>query len=275
MSLLLAAGVLERAKASLGESLPGLAGALVLLVLGLLAAWILGRVASRALGAIGLDNLAERFGIHDVVERIGFERSLSRLIGRAVRLAVSVVVVMAAVSLLGLGALGRSLNEAVLFLPKLFVALALLLAGVILAEFARTRVDRLADQMDLGAPAGRMAQAIVIALFGLTALAQLGIPTEILTAVLGVVIVAAALTVALAFGLGGREVARQISAGRYVGGAFELGQTIGLGDVRGEIVAFESAATVLRTEEGRRVRVPNHLLLESMVVVEEPAAPTQ
>lgn len=55
-------------------------------------------------------------------------------------------------------------------------------------------------------------------------------------------------------------------------GSFEVGQTIGLGDVRGEIVALQSAATVLRTEDGRLVRVPNHLLLESMVVVDDPAA---
>jgi len=58
-----------------------------------------------------------------------------------------------------------------------------------------------------------------------------------------------------------------------VAGSFEVGQTIGLGDVRGEIVALQSAATVLRTEDGRLVvRVPNHLLLESMVVVDDPAA---
>ena len=43
--------------------------------------------------------------------------------------------------------------------------------------------------------------------------------------------------------------------------------------MRGEIVALERAATVLRTPDGRTVRVPNHLLVESVVGVEEPPVP--
>lgn len=263
----LAAGILDRARATLGESLPALAGALVLLVVGLLLAWVVGRVARRVLSAVGVDDLGERLGIHDVIGRIGLERSLSRLIGRVVRITLSVIVVIAALSLLGLGALGQSLNEAVLFLPKLLVALALVLAGVIVAELIGTRVDRVGGQMDVGAPVGRIAQSLVLSLFVLTALAELGIPTGILMAIVGVLIVAAAFTVALAFGLGGRDMARQLSAGRYVGGSFQVGQTISLAGVRGEIVAFESAATVLQTDEGETLRLPNNLLLESIVTV--------
>jgi small-conductance mechanosensitive channel len=38
-------------------------------------------------------------------------------------------------------------------------------------------------------------------------------------------------------------------------------------DVRGEISAIEPAATVIRTRDGDEVRVPNHLLVESLVRV--------
>ncbi len=269
----LAAGVLDRARATLGESLPRLAGALVLLVVGLLLAWVVGRVVRRVLSAVGVDDLGERLGIHDVIGRIALERSLSRLIGRVVRITLSVIVVLAALSLLGLAALSQSLNEAVLLLPKLLVALALVLAGVVVAEMIGARVDRVGGQMDIGAPVGRIAQSLVLSLFVLTALAQLGIPTGILMAIVGVLIVSAALTVALAFGLGGRDMARQLSAGRYVGGSFQVGQTISLAGVRGEIVAFESAATVLQTDEGQTLRLPNHLLLESIVTVHGEAPP--
>jgi small-conductance mechanosensitive channel len=120
----------------------------------------------------------------------------------------------------------------------------------------------------VGISMGRVAQAIVFAVFLLTAVAQLGIPTEILTAVVGLVAAAAALTVALAFGLGSRDVARQLSAGRYVASSFEVGQRISVGDVTGEIVALDTASAVLRTTEGQTVRVPNHLLLESIVAVD-------
>ena len=190
--------------------------------------------------------------------------------GRAVRITLSVVVLVASLSLLGLAALTASLNEAVLFLPRLFVAVALVLVGFVVADFVGDRVDRLADQMALGAPLGSVARVLVLALVTLTALAQLSVPTAILSALVGIVLVAGAFTLALAFGLGSRDVARELSAGRYVGASFEIGQVISVDRIRGEIVALESAATVVRTDTGETVRVPNHLLLESVVTVHAP-----
>ncbi len=267
--IVVAETVVSRAKEALGDSIPQIGGAILLLVLGLLVAWAVGRLAARALTALRVDDLGERFGVHDVVERVGLDRSLSQLLGRAVRIALAVVVIVAAVSLLGLGALGSSLNVAVLFVPRLFVAIALIVVGVLVADFVRVRVDHVTDQMALGAPLGRLAQVVVVALFLLTALAQLGIPTLILTAIVGLLVLAAALTTALAFGLGSREMAREISAGRYVGNSFEIGQDISLNGIRGEIIRLEPAATVLRTENGQSVRVPNHLLLETIVTLHE------
>ena len=60
-----------------------------------------------------------------------------------------------------------------------------------------------------------------------------------------------------------------MSAGRYVGGVFEVGQTISVDEISGEIVAIEGGATVLRTDDGRTVRVPNHVLVESIVTVHD------
>jgi Conserved TM helix/Mechanosensitive ion channel len=263
------ADVLDRAYDSLGESLPRLGGALLVLVVGIAAAYVGGGLVRRMLAAVGLDSLGERFGAHDVLARIGLRRSLSELVGKAVRLALIVVAVVAAVSLLGLGALSTALNEVILFLPKLFVALVLVLVGVVLAQFLGARAARLAEQMDVPGPIGPLVEFAVIALFVLTALAQVGVPTSILTALVAVVLLAAVLTVALAFGLGGRDVARHISAGRYVADAFQVGQTITVGDLRGEIVAFQSSATLLRADDGTTGRVPNQLLLDSIVRVAE------
>jgi small-conductance mechanosensitive channel len=79
---------------------------------------------------------------------------------------------------------------------------------------------------------------------------------------------AAGATFALAFGLGGREVARELSAGRYLRTAYRSGQVISFGDVRGRIESIDTAATVLRTDQGT-VRVPNNLLLGSVVTVHD------
>jgi len=140
---MIVAGVLDRAANALGEALPRLAGAIVLLVIGLVLA---GRLASRVLDAAGLDGLGRRFGIDRILDRIGVTRSISSLVGTAVRIALVIVTVVAAVSLLGFAALSTALNALILFLPKLFVALVLVVIGLVVAEFLDDRVQRLAER---------------------------------------------------------------------------------------------------------------------------------
>lgn len=263
----LAVSILSEAGQTLGGFLPRLGGALALVVVGFLVARLLATALRKALEKLGLDGIADRWGIHDALERVGFERSLTRLLSRALKLALRLVVLFAALSLLGLQFLSESLNQAVLFLPNLLIAATLVLAGIVIGGMARERVDRAAYQMDLPVPLGRVAQVAIVAVFAITAAAQVRIPTQILVLLLAIVVGGAALMLAIAFGLGGREVARSLSAARYVRGAHAVGQTISVSDVRGEIRAIEPAATVVRTAEGEEVRIPNHLLIESVVRV--------
>lgn len=264
---MIVAGILDRAANSLGQALPRIGGAIVLLVLGLILASLAGRLVGRALAAAGLDGLAARFGIDRALARVGSSRSVSQLLGAAVRIGLVVVTVVAAVTLLGFAALSGALNELILFLPKLFVALVLVLVGIVVADFVGDRVQRLGDQMDLPGPLKQVTEAVVIALFVLTALAQVGIPTMILTGLVALLLLAAALTFALAFGLGGRDIARHVSAGRYVSGAYSIGDRVEVAGVSGTISRLESAITVLATEGGEEVRVPNQLMLDSIVTV--------
>jgi small-conductance mechanosensitive channel len=266
------ASVLDRAGDSLGDFLPQLAGAFVLLVVGLLVARLVGRLVRRGLLAVGLDEFARRWGITDTLFQARLQPSLAALVGAAVRITLSVIAAFAALTLLGLELMSQSLNEAVLFLPNLLAALALLLAGVVLAGLARDRVDRFTYQMDFAVPLGQLAQISTLAIFALMAAAQIGVSADILFIVIAILLAAAAGTFALAFGLGGREVARALNAGRFVRGAFQVGQTISVGQIRGTIVAIEPEATVIGTGD-RLVRVPNNLLLESMVTIHGTAGP--
>jgi small-conductance mechanosensitive channel len=273
MSDLLAVTIIDRAGETLGGFIPRLAGALVLLLAGLVVAWLLGRIARRALEAVGADDLAARHGVDRALGRVGLPPSISRVAGRTVRLVVGAVTVFAALSLLGLQFLSTALNEVLLYIPSVVVAIVLVLAGIVLAELARERTQRLSDEMDLPVPLAQLVGLAVLGVFLLTAATQLRVPTQILTLLLAILLAAAAGTVALAFGLGGRDAARALSAGRYVQGAYAIGQTISLDGARGEIVALEPTAVVLRTAPDATVRVPNHRLLDAVVTVHEPAAP--
>jgi len=266
----LVTSIFGQAGQQLGSFLPRLGGALALLVIGLLLARLLSRVLVKTLRGLGLDKLSERGGVHRVLERAGLGGSLAQLTGRAIRIALTVVVIFAALSLLGLQFLSQSLNQGVLLLPKLLLAAALVLAGVVLAGFARERVERLTYQLDLPVPLGAVAQITVLAIFGIIAAAQIAISTLVLLILIGILLGGAAATLALAFGLGGRDAARALSAGRYLRHDYAIGQEIGFGEVRGRVTAIENISTVLDTGDGRSIRVPNHLLMETVVTVYQP-----
>ncbi len=262
-----ATSVLGQAGQDLGAFLPRLAGAIALLLLGLLLTRLIARLVLRALRRAGIDAFADGAGVTRVLQTSGLGGSLAGLIARAVRIFLSIVVVFAALSLLGLQFLSASLNQAILELPRLFIAAALVLGGAVVAGAARQRADRLTYQLDFPVPLGQMVQVAVLAVFVIIAADELGISTTVLLLLIGVLLAAGAGTFMLAFGLGSREVARALSAGRYLRHDFAVGQEIAVGDIRGRITRIHSTTTTLDAGQGRSVRIPNHLLIDSVVTV--------
>ena len=267
------ASILDQAGSELGGFLPRLGGALVLLVAGVVGGWLLSRLVTRLLNRAGLDSLVDRVGTGRVLAKAGLGSSLTRLLAAAVRVAVVAVAIFAALSLLGLQFLSESLNQAVLLLPKLAVAGALLLAGAVAGAMVGERLDRFGREMDLALPIGRVAQVTVFAVFAITAAAQVAISTALLMVLVGILLAGATATVALAFGLGGQHVAGQLSAGRYVRDIYRQGQEISFDSLRGTVLRVESATVVLRTVEGDAVRVPNQALLSARVTLHDEPGP--
>lgn len=258
---------LDQALYEVIDFLPRLLAAIAVLLVGLLVVRLLGKLTVRLLIAAGVDRLAQRMGVHHGLARIGLERSLARLLGALLRIVLLIVVVFAALTVSGLAFLSQLANEAILFLPKLVAAIGLALIGLALGGIARRRVRRAAYQMDLRGPLGSIVYGAIVGIALIMALGQLGIPTVILTVLSSVALAAVSLAFALALGLGSREVARELSAGRYVTGAYKVGQEVALEGFRGEILAIEVACCVLETDDGRRVRVPHHLFVERVVEV--------
>jgi small-conductance mechanosensitive channel len=271
----LATSVLGEAGQALGAFLPRLLGAIALLLIGLLLTRLVARLLLRALQAAGVDRVAERGGVTSVLQTSGLGPSLAALIARAVRIFLTIVVVFAALSLLGLQFLSVSLNQAILALPKIFIAACLVLGGAVVAGAARQRTERLTYQLDFPVPAGQIVQIAIVGMFAILAAEEIGISTSVLLIVIAVLLAAVAGTFTLAFGLGAREVASALSAGRYLRHDYRVGQDIAFGDVRGRITRIHSTSTLLDAGDGRSIRVPNHMLIDSVVTIfaDEPGGP--
>lgn len=255
------------------DFVPRLIGAVALLVIGLIVVRLLARLLRRTLARARLDEFGERSGLHDSLARVGFERSVSGFLAALVRVFLGLLVIIVAIGLLGVTSLEEPISEFILFLPRLIVAVAIVLVGVVIAGYVGRWITRLAAQLGVPGPLGVLAEVLVIAIFAIVAFAQAGIPTSIFVVLLAIVLGAAALTVALAFGLGGRPAAGEISAGRYLGERFTPGVRIRVGDMSGVIEALDSAAVMVRADSGDLVRVPNSILLTSPVTFSQVSEP--
>src|SRR3989344_81229 len=141
------------------------------------------------------------------------------------------------------------------------------LIGILLAQLVSGLVRSAADGVGLDYANGlaRVAQGLVIILSISVAIGQLEVKTDLLNNVIAIVLISVGLAVALALGLGSRDIASQILAGIYVRELYEVGQQVQVGEVEGQIEEIGTVKTTLLTEAGELVSVANRTLLEQQV----------
>jgi len=252
---------------SVAVFIPRLFGALVVVLLGFVVAKLLDTLLSKLLAKIGLDRLMGGTGLTKLLGRVGIQVPVSTLVGKIVYWFVLLIFLVSAADSLGLERVSSTLDVFALYLPKVFGAALIMLAGVLLAQLANSLVRGAAEGvgLDYANGLGRIAQWLVIIISISVAIGQLEVKTDLLNNVIAIVLISVGLAVALALGLGSREVAGQIIAGIYVRELYEVGQQVTVGEIEGQIEEIGTVKTILLTEEGELVSLANRLLLEQRV----------
>ncbi|KPW81791.1 MULTISPECIES: mechanosensitive ion channel family protein [Pseudomonas syringae group] len=247
--------------------IPNLFGALVVVLLGFVVAKLLDALLSKLLAKLGLDRLVGGTGLTKIIGRAGVKVPISTLIGKIVYWFVLLIFLVSAAESLGLQRVSATLDMLALYLPKVFGAALVLLVGVLLAQLVNGLVRGAAEGVgiDYSAGLGRIAQGLVIIISISVAISQLEVKTDLLNHVIVIALITVGLTVALALGLGSREIAGQIIAGIYVRELFQVGQQVRVGDTEGQIEEIGTVKTTLLTDEGELVSFSNSILLEQRV----------
>jgi len=190
---------------------PDLLAMVVLLLVGAVAAGAARFALALLLPRLGVDRFAERSGLGDVARRAGLTRRPSRTISQAAAWIVLAVFMLLAVAALNVQVALDLVSRAFAWLPHLLVAIALLLAGGLLAGFARRSV--LIAAVNAGLPSARLlasgAHAALFVLFAAMALEEVGLGQRVVLTAFAISFGGVVLALALAFGLAGKEVARE------------------------------------------------------------------
>jgi len=247
--------------------IPNLFGALVVVLLGFVVAKLLDTLLSKLLAKLGLDRLMGGTGLTKLLSRVGIKVPISTLIGKIVYWFVLLIFLVSAAESLGLERVSATLDMLALYLPKVFGGALVLLAGVLLAQIVNGLVRGAAEGIGLeyAAGVGRIAQGLVIIISISVAISQLEVKTDLLNHVIVFGLITVGLAVALAMGLGSREIAGQILAGIYVRELYQVGQQVQIGAVEGQIEEIGTVKTTVLTDEGELVSLSNRILLEQRV----------
>jgi len=203
---------LEGLADNLSAILPALLVMLTLVALGLVLGWVARVAVSRIARAIGFNRLMERWGVAAALQRSGIMKTPADTLASVCFWAIFVLFTSLGIDALGLPGNTGATAFLLAFLPPLFAGLLILVAGWLIANFLSQGV--LIAAVNAGVPEARLLARAVhwgVLLFAVaTALTHLGIAKEMVLVAFGITFGGLVLALALAFGLGGRGIARAI-----------------------------------------------------------------
>ncbi len=199
----------------IGNVLPALIGAAVILITGYFLARQIQRWADETLKRMDFNRMATVGGLDRAVVRTGSRLDPVRALTKLLFWLVMLVVILLASTALGLESINQMFGMMLSFIPTLIAAIVIVILGMILGEFVRSLILASAGGVAGVPTVAKMAKGAVIVIAIFMALQQVGVAEEIVTAAFTLILGAVALAVGLAFGLGNRELAGEITRRWY------------------------------------------------------------
>ena len=240
--------------------------ALAVFLVGLIVAKIASKVIHTVFEKFRLNELLEKVGLTENLSKLGLQETPGYLLSRLAYYLILALFIQSAAQSVGLDAVSDAMTAFFGYLPHLLAAAIVLLIGMIIAQFAGGAVTRSARNsgVEFAPVLGRAVSSLVIFIVGLMAVTQLKIETEIILSVVLILLAGGALALALTFGLGSREITRNLIAGFYARKIFEVGETIQIHGTEGVLAGITPVHALV--EEGTRVTsIPNSVFLEEAV----------
>lgn len=206
---------LQQSFSLLGEFVPALFGALVILFAGYLVAKVVEKGTARLLRRMRFNQLLERGGVLQAVERSGSHLNPAKVLANLLFWVVMFAVLLVAASAIGLDSLANVFTELMSYIPSVIAAIVIIILGIVLGGFVGGLIMASAGGLHGGPWLARTGRAGVIVLAVFMALQELGIATDIVTTAFAILFGAVALALALSFGLGNRELAAEITRDWY------------------------------------------------------------
>lgn len=191
--------------------LPQFLAGLLILIVGLLISSVVKQVVLGFFGLLKLEQVAKEAKLSPAID----VKVWPQLIAELLRWTILILFLVSAVETWGIRRVGEVLNQLLLYLPNVFIAVVLGMIGVVVGNLASDLVRH--SSKSVGAhSAGTLATLARYAVFVFTALVvlhQLGVAADLIRILFTGFVAMLALAGGLAFGLGGQDTARDVLRG--------------------------------------------------------------
>ncbi|OGD69303.1 hypothetical protein A2996_01940 [Candidatus Campbellbacteria bacterium RIFCSPLOWO2_01_FULL_34_15] len=192
---------------------PNLVIAIIIFIAGWVVGSLLGRVVSQIVKSLKVDNALRSAGTESLLNRAGFRLNSGKFLGGLVKWFVIVAFLVASFDVLGLDQVNDFLQQVVLlYLPRVIVAVLILLVAALIAEAMESLVKGSAKAAEVKSAnfLGNVTKWAIWVFAILMALYQLGVAAAFVQTLFTGFVVALALASGLAFGLGGKDSATKV-----------------------------------------------------------------
>jgi hypothetical protein len=196
---------------------PRLMGAAGLIIIGLILAWLLKKLLGKILVTLNFDRFSAQLGGKALLERAKIQRSPSELAALGIYWLVFLNFFMIGMRTLDEPVMTQVFSRFFAYLPNLLVSILILIMGLIVGKFISRSVLIGAVNAQLKS-ARLLSTGVDVLLMFFTfslALEQLGIGKATIVAAFSILFGGVVLAMAIAFGLGGREIARDFLEKRF------------------------------------------------------------
>lgn len=189
------------------EWLPKLVLFLVIILIGWFVAKIISRAVRKLFKKINFDHFVDKSGLGAPLERAGFKDS-GRFAAKIIYYLIWLFVLKIAFGALGVEALNKTFDDLITWIPKALVALILVVVGGIVANAVRGLVGAATGKQSYGNIVTKIAYFGVWIIFGLAALDQAAIASDVVETLTNTVLWSIGGILVIQFGIGGIWAAR-------------------------------------------------------------------
>ena len=194
---------------------PAFFGAALILVAGYFLARVIERGVDALLQRLNFNKVAEAGGLSEAVGRTGSRLDPIHAVGKLLFWLVMLVVILLASAALGLNSINQMFGTMLSYIPPLIAAVVIVILGMIVGEFVRGLVLASAGGVEGVPTLAKLAKGAVLLIAVFMAMQQMGVADEIITAAFTLILGAIELAAGLAFGLGNKDLAGEITRRWY------------------------------------------------------------